>query len=310
MRVRGFKSRHDAVFFLTLLAPSTLVISFYVLLIKVLSEYSAPAFQAFGPRLITGAEWDPSRPAYGLLPAILGTIATSAVAIVIALPVAVCVTVFLNEFCPKVMARVLSSVINVMAGMPSIVYGLWGAMVLPDFLKNYVMLPLSRYLGFIPLFSCTPVSGWTLFTAGVLLAVMIVPYVASLTIEAYAQVPAGVREALLSIGARPHLVCRELLKLIAPAVVGAALLGLGRAAGETIAVSLVVGNVNYIPYCLFLPGETVSALIANNFPEASSYPLMINALYAAGVALLALGFVLNVAGLVLMGRWRRLVGNV
>jgi len=300
--------KHDRAFFLALLAPSTLILAFYVLLCKLFAQYSLPVLQRYGPSFVLGIVWDPGRATYGILPALAGTFVTSTLAALIALPVSLSMVVFLNEYCRASLSRVVSSLVTVMGGLPSIVYGLWGATVLPNILRSYVMEPLHEYLGFLSAFSCPPVSGWTVFTAGVLLAIMITPYVFALINEAYAAVPLRYREALLAIGARPYLVAREFLRMVWPAVIGALLLGLGRAAGETIAVSLVVGNVNSMPYCLFLPGQTVSSLIANNFPEASSYPLMLNALYAAGAVLLVIGMCLNVAGLTLMSRWRRVTG--
>ncbi len=307
--MRAAVPKHDKVFFLVLLAPSTLVLAFYVLLCKLFTEYSAPVLERFGLSFVLGDVWNPGLKVYEILPALAGTLVTSALAASVALPVSVLATVFLNEYCPKGLARVVSSFVTVMGGMPSIVYGLWGATVLPDLLSEYVMKPLHRYLGFLPPFSCSPVSGWTILTAGALLTIMIVPYMFALINEAYAHIPLKYREALLAIGARPYLIAKEFTRMVWPAIIGALLLGLGRAAGETIAVSLVVGNVNTVPYCLFLPGQTISSLIANNFPEASSYPLMINALYAAGAVLLLVGMVLNVVGLAFMSKWRRVVGS-
>ncbi len=300
--------RRDRVFFLVLLAPSATILAFYALLCKLFTQYSAPVIQRFGFSFVLSSVWDPGRMVYGVLPALLGTFVTSVLAASITLPISISMTVFLNEYCSRSISKLISSVITVMGGLPSIVYGLWGATVLPNMLREYVMRPLHTYLGFIPLFSCTPVSGWTLFTAGILLAIMITPYVFALVNEAYAGIPRRYKEALLAIGARHYIVAREFLRIIWPAIVGALLLGLGRAAGETIAVSLVVGNVNSVPYCLFLPGQTVSSLIANNFPEASSYPLMLNVLYAASAILLVIGIVLNVVGLTMMSKWRRVAG--
>jgi len=300
--------RKDKLFFMTLLAPSALVIAFYVLLVRLLAGYSIPVFRRYGASFVLSSVWNPGSASYGILPALMGTAVTSVLAAAIALPVSLSMVVFLNEYCPSIVARVVASVTTVMGGLPSIVYGLWGALVLPELLRSYVMVPLHKYLGFLPPFSCAPVSGWTFFTAGVLLAIMITPYMFSLVHEAYASVPRKYREALLAISARPYVIAREFIKMLWPAVIGALLLGLGRAAGETIAVSLVVGNVNAVPYCLFLPGQTISSLIANNFPEASSYPLMLNALYAAASVLLVVGMVLNIAGLALMSRWRSITG--
>ncbi len=300
--------KHDRAFFLALLAPSALLVAFYILLCKLFTQYSLPVFRRYGLSFLVGTVWDPGRVVYGILPALAGTFVTSIIAALVALPVSLSMTVFLNEYCRAGVSRVVSSLMTVMGGLPSIVYGLWGATVLPNMLRRYVMVPLHKYLGFLPLFACSPVSGWTVFTAGVLLAVMITPYVFALINEAYVGIPLRYREALLAIGARPYLMAREFLRMIWPAVIGALLLGLGRAAGETIAVSLVVGNVNSMPYCIFLPGQTISSLIANNFPEASSYPLMLNALYAAGATLLAIGMCLNILGLTLMSRWRRCMG--
>ncbi len=298
----------DRLFFLSLIPAASIVMVALALIVAVFVYKSVPAILHEGLSLFTSVRWSPSlspRTAfYGLLPAIVGTLVTSSLALAISLPVSLAAALFLCEYAPK-LGNYVSPVIDAAAGLPTVVYGLWGLYVLAPFLRDFVEEPLHRYLGFVPLFSCSPSSGYNVFTAGVLLAIMSIPYTFAAIYEAYRSIPSGVREAAYSIGARKFEVCSILLPLVRPAVLSAALLGLGRAASETIAVTMVVGNAPTLTSCLLSPGVTLTSLMATQFGEASLYPYMESALFAGGLVLLVLGLVLNSVGLAIMSRWRR-----
>ncbi|ABM80492.1 phosphate ABC transporter permease subunit PstC [Hyperthermus butylicus] len=302
--------RHDKLFLLSLLPLGVLILALYVYIAYVFADYSAPVIEREGVDFIFGSEWSPSRTTYQILPVLLGSMVTASIALLLALPPTLAAVVFINEYLSPRLREPVASLIDVMAGVPSVIYGLWGAKVLVPLLQRYVMEPLHEKLGFIPLFSCQPLTGRSILAAGVVLAIMVTPYMFALVNEAYRSIPTAYREAILGIGGRRYHVARILISMLRGAVAGAALLGFGRAVGETIAVTLVVGNVIEMPTCLFAPGQTITSLIATLFPEAQAKPLMLNALYAAGLTLLALGLALNFAGLALMYRWRRLMERV
>ncbi|MCD6323837.1 MAG: phosphate ABC transporter permease subunit PstC [Desulfurococcales archaeon] len=301
--------KSDKLFYLSLMPFAALILATFTLIFIALVKESIPIFLKEGPRFILSATWAPSERSpseefYGVLAPIIGTLITSGVAIVIALPVALALTVFLEEFIPPNIKGVLSGLVDVMAGLPTVLYGLWGAYVLAPFLKTYVLATLHKGLSWLPLFSCTPATPYTLLTAGVLLSIMVTPFLTSLTREAYELVPYTYREAALSLGLTRSEYITLLLSLIRPAVTAASLLSLGRAVGETIAVSMTVGNSFALTTCLLSPGYTVSSLIANQFSNAGFYRYMTSALYGAGLALLLTGLGLNLVGLKIMSEWR------
>jgi phosphate transport system permease protein len=192
-----------------------------------------------------------------------------------------------------------------MAGLPTIVYGIWGLTVLAPLLKG-AYEGLHAILGWTPIFACEPAGGLSIATAGILLAVMVTPYMFAIVKETYRLIPMKYREAAWALGATRLEYTAIMVSMIKPAIVAAALLGFGRAASETVAVALVVGNSVAMPTCVIGPGITVSALIANQFPEANLYPLMQSALYTGGLVLLALGLASNALGLYLLSRVRRI----
>ncbi len=300
----------DRAFLLTLLPFAALIFAAIALLSAIFTRESIPIILKEGSSFILSSEWSPStnplKAFYGILPAIYGTALTSALAICMAIPASICLTIFTHEVLPKGLRDAFTSLIDVMAGMPTVIYGLWGLTFLAPLIHDYVMMPLHKYLGFTPLFSCQPVSGYSLLTASVILAVMVTPYTFALVKEAYSSIPMKYREAILSLGAGRFETASTLISMIKPAVVGAALLGVGRAASETVAVTMVIGNSPTISACLFSPGYTVSSLIATQYGEAFLYPYMTNALYASGLILLCAGLALNALGALLMRRWRSL----
>ncbi len=304
----------DRGFFLTLLPFAAVIFALFALLAYVLVHESWPALERFGISLFTENVWRPSERGvefvrYGLLAPLYGTLVTSLIAAAVALPLSVATVFFMEEMAPHKIRELFSSVIDLMAGLPTIIYGLWGLEVMIPLLRSWIMSPLHEHLGFLPIFSCDPLSGASFLAAGLLLAVMIIPFMHGVIKEAYRQVPRTYKEAALSLGATRYEYFRIMASLIRPAIIAAVLLGLGRAASETVAVALVVGNAFNISPCLFAPGYTISSLIANQFTEASFFPLMENVMFAGSLVLLALGMLFSGIGVVMMRRVRELYGR-
>jgi len=254
-------------------------------------------FDRFGVGFLVGRAWNPvrGREAFGALPFIFGTLVTSAVAVALAVPVAVGLALLLNEV-RGFIRNPLASFVDVLAAIPSVVFGLWALFVLKPFLDQHVEPAVSSTIGTVPvigaLFRGNP-NGPDLFTAGVILAIMILPIVTAVTREVVAVVPRELREGALALGAtRYESIRMAVLPYARSGVVGATMLGLGRALGETIAVSMVVGNVPRIGASLFEPGATIPSWIASSFREATSVGLHRSALMALAVALVLVAFVL------------------
>ncbi len=302
--------RSDKLFFYALLPFAGIVLSIFILLLKILVENSLPIFIREGLGFITSNIWRPSETNsrieyYGILSPIVGTFYTSLIALILALPASIALTVFVNEYVPHRFKILIVNLIEVMAGLPTVLYGLWGAFIFAPLLKDYVMVPLNNYFWFIPIFSCKPTTPSTMFTASVILAIMVTPFITSVIREAYEAIPLSYREAALGIGTTKYEYVKIMLTMIKPAILAAVLLGFGRVAGETIAVSMTIGNSFSLSMCLFEPGYTISSLIANQFGNAGFYHYMTYALYGAGFILLIIGLTLNSIGLYILVRWRK-----
>ncbi|MEM4497369.1 MAG: phosphate ABC transporter permease subunit PstC [Nitrososphaerota archaeon] len=262
---------------------------------------SYPIFMRDGLSFIIRGAWNPVREDYGILPALLGTLITSAIAIAIALPLSISLAVFSSELIPGKFKIIMNNVSDLMASLPSVIYGLWGLFVLAPILHQFVMMPLHTHLGFIPLFSTRPVPT-NLFTAGVLLAIMIVPFASSVIREAYSAIPYYLKEAAYSLGMNRWEVIRMMLGYIKSAIFAGTFLALGRAMGETVAVAMVVGNIMRFPKSLFDMGYTISSLIASQFPNAEAYEFMVPALYGGAFMLFIMGLAINLIGFSMMRR--------
>jgi phosphate transport system permease protein len=260
-----------------------------------------PAFQHSGIGLLTGATWDPTAGQFGGLPFIYGTLVTSAIALLLGVPVAVLIALFLSELAPPRLGTGLGYVVDLLAAVPSVVYGLWGVFVLVPFLTP-LWQALSNNLGFIPLFSQFA-SGRNFATAGVILALMITPIISAICREVFKTVPTDEREAALALGAtRWEMIRLAVLPRSRSGVVAAVMLGFGRAVGETIAVAYLIGGFPKITPHLFQQGSTIAANIALQFNEAASQPLFKAALIALGVVLFGLTLVINVAARLIIRR--------
>ncbi len=296
------------VFRLSLLPFCALVFGIFALMVAVYFIASIPIFQKEGLQIYTANAWiaaedDPEAEFYGVLAAIYGSIYTSVLALLIALPLSIGFAVFVMDYAPQRIRELLIVATDVMAGLPTIIYGIWGAFVLVPLLKDYLMYPLYEKLKFVPLFSFEPASGYSFLAAGVLLGIMVTPFASAIIREAYRMIPFTYREAVFSLGATRYEATKVLLGYIKPAIIAGTLLAFGRAIGETVAVSLVVGNTFNIHPSLFAPGYTISSLIANQFGNAFIYGYMVSALFAAGLFLFVIGLVVNIGGLLVLRRF-------
>lgn len=273
-------------------------------IIAALAVGARPAFETFGWRFLINQSWNPVTEKFGALPGIYGTLVTSSIAIVIAIPLSLGIAVFLTELCPPPLRRPIGTLIELLAAIPSIIYGIWGFFVMAPIMAAYIQPALIAALGPLPivgvLFSGAPF-GLGLLTAGIILAFMVLPFIASVTRDVFLTVPSMLRESAYGVGATTWEVIRHIvLPYTRAGVIGAVMLGLGRALGETMAVTFVVGNAHRIPSSLLAPGTTISATLANEFAEAKD-DMHISALFASGLILFVITFlVLAAAKLMLL----------
>ncbi len=263
-----------------------------------------PALSTFGFSFFTSSEWNPVTEQYGAAGPMVGTLITATLALVFALPLAFGVAIFLVEFCPQRIAHWLAIAVELLAGIPSIVYGMWGLFVLAPWFAKHVQMPLMMAVepgSFLDhLFTGVP-NGANIFTASLILAIMILPFMASVFRELLIAVPPQMREAAYGIGCTPlEVVTSILLPFIRTSAIGAVMLGLGRALGETMAVTFIIGNSHGFPTSLFASGSTIASTIANEFTEATG-DLHVSALIALGFVLFVITFVTIAAARLLLG---------
>jgi phosphate transport system permease protein len=253
-----------------------------------------PALRQFGFGFLTSSVWDPVQGQFGAAPAIFGTIVSSVIALIIATPLALGVSLFLSEFAPLWLRQPVAFLVDLLAAIPSVVYGLWGIFVLLPLLRDPIM-PFLRdtlHLASTGLFT-GPAYGPSMLAAGLILSIMVLPYIASVSREVLYAVPRSQREAALALGAtRWEMIRHAVLPFARSGIVGGIILGLGRALGETMAVTMVIGNRHEISASLFAPGYTMASLIANEFSEAGS-DLHLSALMAVGFVLFVMALIVN-----------------
>jgi phosphate transport system permease protein len=294
-RPRAFQVRivGDRVFNLVTLLLTLVSLSLLLGVAITLVFNSLPSLKAFGWSFLISSDWDPVNERYGALPFIYGTAVSSTLALVIAVPLSLGVALCLSEMAPGWLSRRLGFMVELLAAIPSVVYGLWAIFVLGPWLRDRVEPVLGSALGFIPLFQGPRVSVGML-TAGVVLAIMVIPYIAAVSTDVFRAVPQTQREAALALGATQwEMVRMAVLPYGLSGVMGAIILGLGRALGETIAVAMVIGNSPQIAASLFRPSATLASVIANEFAEATS-ALQLSSLIELGLVLLVMGLALNV----------------
>jgi phosphate transport system permease protein len=282
----------DRIFKYAMLLCGAAVLATLVLIVYQLVLRSGLSWHAFGMKFFVGRDWDPVNEQFGALPFIYGTLVSSLLALIIAVPLSIGVAVFTTEMCPAPLRGPLSFFVELLAAIPSVVYGLWGIFVLVPLLSGYIEPFLSKTLGWTGLFT-GPAYGISMLAAGIILAIMIVPIVSSITREVLMVVPQHQREAALAIGAtRWEMIRMGVLRNARAGIVGAIILGLGRALGETMAVTMVIGNRPEIAKSLFAPGYSMASVLANEFSEATG-DVYLSALIEIGLALFLVTIVVN-----------------
>jgi len=282
----------DRVFRYTITTCGLAVLGVLLLIVYELVLRSGLSWHAFGFKFFAASEWDPVNEQFGALPFIYGTLVSSLVALIIAVPLAVGVAVFTTEMCPKKLRGPLSFFVELLAAIPSVIYGLWAIFVLVPLLSGYVQPFLGKTLGWTGLFTGPPY-GIGMLAAGIILAIMIIPIISSITREVLMVVPQHQREGVLALGAtRWEMIRVGVLRNARAGIVGGIILGLGRALGETMAVTMVIGNRPEIAKSLFAPGYTMASVLANEFSEATG-DVYLSALIEIGLALFLVTIVVN-----------------
>jgi len=294
----------DRAFGAVLVAAGATVPALFALLLYEIGIAAWPSLKAFGVSFLWSSAWDPVARQFGALPFIWGTVVSSLLALLIAVPLGLGVAIFLVELAPRWLAAPVAFLTELLAAIPSVVYGLWGIFVLIPWLRTVVEPFLQRWLGFLPLFQ-GPTYGVGMLAAGVILAIMIVPFISAVSREMLLAVPRSQREASLAVGATPWETVRHIVIPHARSgIVGAVMLALGRALGETMAVTMVIGNNPSIKASLFAPANTLASVIANEFTEATG-ELHLGALMDLGLILLLVTVVVNVVARLLVWRIER-----
>jgi len=268
-----------------------------------------PAIKAFGLGFFISAEWDPVAEVYGAAGAMAGTIVTSILALTFALPLAFGIAIFLVELCPPILRRPIGTAVELLAGIPSIVYGMWGLFVFAPWFAQHIQIPLmsaappgsllEKLIAGIP-------NGAGIFTASVILAIMVLPFIAATMRELLNTIPPTVRESAYGLGSNTfEVITKVSLPYIRSGAIGAVMLGLGRALGETMAVTFVIGNAHGFPTSLFAPGSTIASTIANEFTEATN-ELHVASLISLGLVLFIITFAVLALARMLIGRQQNL----
>jgi phosphate transport system permease protein len=282
----------DESFHAAMLVCGTAVIALLGLIVYELISSSGLSIHAFGLKFFVSQNWDPVNDQFGALPFVYGTLVSSLLALIIAVPLSVGTAVFLTEMCPRMLRGIISFLVELLAAIPSVIYGLWAIFILVPILRIHVEPWLGRYFGWTGLFEGAPF-GIGMLAAGVILAIMIIPIIASITREVMTAVPRQQREAVLALGAtRWEMIRVGVLRNARAGILGGVILGLGRALGETMAVTMVIGNRPEIAKSLFAPGYTMASVIANEFSEATG-DLYLSALVEIGLALFLVTIITN-----------------
>ena len=296
--------KSDFVFFISLKVLASLIIILLLSVLVFLMVESKEIFLRDGVSFLWHSEWNPVAEVYGALPFIYGTVVTSLVALVISIPVSVGCALFITEISPRWLKAPLSFLIEMLAAIPSVVYGLWGIFVLIPIVRMYVQPFLSSHFGFLPFFE-GPQFGIGILSASIILSIMILPTITSMSREVFTSIPQLNREAALTLGAsRWETIRMSVLKAGTPGIFGAVVLGLGRAMGETMAVTMVIGNRADITASLFSPGATMASVIANEYPEAST-KMYLSALTAIGISLFLVSLIVNLLARTIVYRFEK-----
>ncbi|MEM1720026.1 MAG: phosphate ABC transporter permease subunit PstC [Desulfurococcaceae archaeon] len=297
-------SRTDKLFFISLLPSAIIVTGLLGLFLFVVLIHSWDSILAYGARLFVESVWNPEKELYGILSPIIGTLLTSLIATCTALVFSVSLSIFVVEYLNKRVQNIFVPIIELMGGVPTIVYAIWALHYLVPFMKASIMEPLHKYLGFIPLFSCQPTTGFSILIAGIAIGIPLIPYTTSIIVESYKLVPLTYKEACFGIGATKYELVKVMLAIIKPAIIASAILSFARASGETTIAVTTVGNAMSTSVCIIGPGYTVPALLASQYANANLYQYAESVLYAAALTILLLTLVLSFIGLRILEKWR------
>jgi len=308
--LRGFR-RTDATFRVTTLAAAIAVLVLLGGVIFALVEGSLPAFKAFGLSFFVSQSWNPVKDRFGGLPAIYGTLVSSLIAMLIAVPVGIGIAIFLTELCPRVLRRPIGIAVELLAGVPSIIYGIWGLYVFAPFLQKTVQPALISTFEHVPVLSALfagPPYGIGVLTAGLVLSIMVIPFVSAVCRDVFETVPSVMKEAAYGLGCTTWEVVRQVvIPYTRVGIIGGVMLGLGRALGETMAVTFVIGNAHKVHASLIQPGTTISATIANEFTEAVG-DIYTSSLIALGLILFIITFIVLAIAQFMLSRLERASG--
>ncbi len=276
-------------------AAGVLVLALLGAIIVSLFIGGLPAFRQFGVGFLTSADWDPVQQVFGAVVPIYGTIITSILALLMAVPVAFGIAFWLTELAPTWLRRPVGTAVELLAAVPSIIYGMWGFFIIVPFMGDYIQPVLIDWLGDLPLIGFLfqgPPFGTGIFTAALILAVMVIPFIAATMRDVFQTVPPVFKESAYGLGCTTWEVMRSIvIPYTSTSVVGGIMLGLGRALGETMAVTFVIGNTNRISTSLFGPGNTIASLVALEFPESPAGSLKLASLLALGFLLFVISFI-------------------
>jgi phosphate transport system permease protein len=298
----------DAIFRILMFLVALLMVGIVIAMVATLTVDSMMSIRQFGFQFLTGRQWNPIKGEFGALPFIYGTVMSSVIALVISVPFSLGIAIFLVEQAPYYIARPVGFLVELLAAIPSVVYGLWGIFVLAPVLREYVEPALARVFGWLPLFQGS-ITGIGLLTGGIILAIMVTPIISAVVRDVLAAVPGSQREAALALGATKWEMIRVVLVNGAPGIAGAIILGLGRALGETMAVTMVIGNRPQISASLFEPAYTIASAIANEFNEATG-DLYVSSLVQLGLILFLVTFIVNGIARLLVWNVTRKTGGV
>jgi phosphate transport system permease protein len=308
LRYKSNRSKFGDKFFKALvIGASVYALLMVILVFYALGEGSFPILLKEGLHFIAGTDWNPveGRESFGALPYIVGTLISSAIAMAIAVPISIGIAIFVNEMVPGKIGTILSFIVELLAAVPSIIYGLWALFVFRFYIRDYVEIPLHNTFGDnLSVFAKTPF-GLDVFTAGIVLAIMIIPIISAVSREVIKAVPHSQKEAAYALGStRWEMVKTAILPYGKSGLLGASFLGLGRAIGETILVTMIIGNavgLSAIPTTLFSPSQTLSSIIANEFNEASG-DLQLSALIGLGLILFIITLLINVVAIFIVSK--------
>jgi phosphate transport system permease protein len=309
--LRGFR-RGDRAFKIITLASAVAVLVLLAGVILSLVHGSLPAWKAFGLGFLTSDSWNPVKDDFGALPAIYGTLLTSFIAMLIGVPVSLGIAIFLTEICPQSLRRSIGIAIELLAGIPSIIYGIWGLFIFAPWFQTTIQPFLIDTFANVPVLNqlfAGPPYGIGMLTAGLILAIMVLPFITSITREVFDTVPPVLKEAAYGVGCtRWEVMRRVVIPYTRVGIIGGVMLGLGRALGETMAVTFVIGNAHRIVPSLLAPGTTISASIANEFTEAVG-DIYTSSLIALGLILFFITFVVLAAARLMLMRIERKAGK-